>query len=131
MLIEFKFSRYKRPFISHHVQLQAEGYLLKKLGFDVSSLYYLIVIAPINADRDSKYLSDIPKKILEKIRPHLNEEHYMFRDINAYLYKFDKITAKKNFRWALEYWRKEREAQLTDNKNKCRSCEYNKSCMKK
>jgi CRISPR/Cas system-associated exonuclease Cas4 (RecB family) len=131
MLIEFKFSRYKRPFISHHVQLQAEGYLLKKLGFDASSLYYLIVIAPINADRDSKYLSDIPKKIFEKLRPHLNEEHYMFRDINAYLYKFDKITAKKNFRWALEYWRKEREAQLTDNKNKCRSCEYNKSCMKK
>ena len=47
----------------------------------------------------------------------------MFRDINGYLYKFDKTSAKKNFKWALEYWKKEREAQLTDNKNKCRSCE--------
>ena len=131
MLIEFKFSRYSNPFISHHVQLQTEGYLLKKLGFDVSSLYYLIVIAPINADRDSKYLSDIPNKILEKIRPNVNVEHYIFRDVNAYLYKFDKETAKKNFKWALEYWKKEREAQLTDNKNKCKNCEYNQSCIKK
>jgi len=55
----------------------------------------------------------------------------MYRDINAYLYKFDELTAKKNFTWALEYWKKEREAQLTDNKNKCKSCEYNKSCVKK
>lgn len=75
MLIEFKFSKYRRPFISHHVQLQAEGYLFKKLGFDVSSLYYLIVIAPINADRDSKYLNDIPKRIFEKKRSSFNEEH--------------------------------------------------------
>ena len=71
----------------------------------------------------------IPRNYLSQyITPFID---YMFRDINAYLYKFDKITAKKNFRWALEYWRKEREAQLTDNKNKCRSCEYNKSCTKK
>ncbi|MHA2337734.1 MAG: hypothetical protein ACXACX_10540 [Candidatus Hodarchaeales archaeon] len=132
MLIEFKFSSYSRPFISHHVQLQSEGYLFKKLGFDVSKLYYLIIIAPINADRDSKYLSDIPKRIFEKIRPNSYEEHYIYnRNINAYLYKFDKEIAKKNFTWALEYWKKEREAQLTDNKNKCRSCEYNSSCKKK
>jgi hypothetical protein len=131
MLIEFKFSKYSRPFISHHVQLQAEGYLLKKLGFDVSTLYYLIIIAPINSDRDSKYLSNIPKKIFEKIRPNINEEHYIFRDIYAYLYKFNKESAKKNIKWALEYWKKEREAQLTDNKNKCKSCEYNNSCERK
>lgn len=128
MLIEFKFSKYRRPFISHHVQLQTEGYLFKKLGFDVGSLYYLIVIAPINADPDSTFLNDIPKRIFEKKRSGLNEEYYKFRDINAYLYKFDKKTAKKNFKWALEYWMCERVAQLTDNKNKCRSCEYNKSC---
>ncbi|HEC40983.1 hypothetical protein LCGC14_0753760 [marine sediment metagenome] len=130
ILIEFKFSRYSRPFISHHVQLQTEGYLLSKLGFDVSTLYYLVIIAPINADRDSKYLSDIPKRIYEKIRPYTKEKHYIFRDVNAYLYKFNKETAKKNFKWALEYWNKERDAQLTDNKNKCRSCEYNQSCNK-
>ncbi len=131
LLIEFKFSKYSRPFISHHVQLQTEGYLLKKLGFDVSALYYLLIIAPINADRDSKYLNDIPKKVFEKIRPHVNEEYYVFRDIYAYLYIFDKILAKKDFKWALEYWKKEREAQLTDNRNKCKSCEYNLSCKKK
>ena len=128
ILIEFKFSKYTRPFISHHIQLQAEGFLFKKLGFDVSSLYYLIIIAPLDADRDSKYLNDIPKRIFEKLKPNSNEEHYIFKDINAYLYKFDKESAKKNLTWALEYWKKEREAQLTDNKNKCRSCEYSETC---
>lgn len=128
ILIEFKFSRYTRPFISYHVQLQAEGFLFKKLGFDVSSLYYLIIIAPINADRDSKYLNEIPRRVFEKFKPHSKEEHYTFKNINAHIYKFDKESAKKKIIWALEYWKKERAAQLTDNKNKCRRCEYSEIC---
>lgn len=131
LLIEFKFSRYSIPFDSYHVQLQTEGYLFKKLGFDVSRLYYLIIIAPTNIKPDSKYLSDIPKRVFEKIQPHIIEEHFIFKDINAYLYKFNTKTAKKNFKWALEYWKYEREAKLADNKNKCRSCEYKKPCAKK
>ncbi|KKL46101.1 hypothetical protein LCGC14_2348980 [marine sediment metagenome] len=95
ILIEYKFSRYSRPFISHHVQLQTEGYLLSKLGFDISTLYYLIIIAPIKADRDSKYLSNIPKRIYEMIKLYTKDEQYGFRDINAYLYKFNKETAKR------------------------------------
>jgi len=128
LLVEFKFSKYSRPFISHHVQLQAEGILLEKLGFDVSSLYYLIVIAPIHADRDSKFLSDVPIKIFDKITPNTAEVHEKFRDISAHLYKFNKNTAKKNVNWALEYWKQERVAQLTKNKNKCRRCAYKNSC---
>ena len=130
MLIEYKFSKYKRPFISHHVQLQAEGFLFKKLGFDISFLCYAIIIAPLDTERESKSLNNIPKIIYNKLKAEITEEHFNFGKVNAYIYKFDTNLARKNFEWALEYWKKERKAEFTDNKNKCRSCEYSDSCMK-
>jgi len=129
ILIEFKFSKYQRPFLSYRVQLQAEALLLKEIGFNTDELYYSIIIAPSDIERDSSFLNQIPTIIYNQLPDH--EEgvlHLNFGDINAYTYQFDVIEAKKKIKWAMEYWNNEREAVATDNKNKCKRCEYNDSC---
>ena len=131
LLVEFKFSKYRRPFISHHVQLRAEGILLKKLGFDVSSLHYAIIISPINAERDSELLNEIPTLIHNKLNSIERGKPLNFGNMNTFVYKLETGAAKKNLKWAIEYWKERREAQMTDNEKKCRSCEYNDSCDKK
>ncbi|HEC39041.1 MAG TPA: hypothetical protein ENI29_12450 [bacterium] len=52
-------------------------------------------------------------------------------NINAYVYVFKLNIAKKNVNWALQYWKEEREAELTNNINKCRRCNYNSGCERK
>lgn len=66
LLFEFKFSKYQRSFMSHHVQLRVEGLILKELGFDTSSLMYVIIIAPFEMKDQAKELNAIPKIIAEK-----------------------------------------------------------------
>ena len=131
MLIEFKFSRYSQPFKNYHVQLQTEGILLNSLGFTTDSLYYLIIVAPSEIERDSAFLNSIPARVYK------NRECYelgipiLFDSITGYLYKFDMTEAQRDLEWALKFWREKRSAQRTDNKNKCRSCEFYNKCQKK
>jgi len=45
-----------------------------------------------------------------------------------YLNKFNQTEAEKDLDWAIEFWKKQREAIPTRNPNKCRSCEYKMEC---
>lgn len=138
LLIEFKFSKYfnREPFRSQEVQLQNEGLFLNTLGFETSSLLYSIIIAPLSIEQESTLLNKIPTMIYKKIEGYKLGYPTSFNDINgtnisAYVYQFELDTAKKNVDWALQYWKEEREAELTKNINKCRSCHYISGCERK
>ena len=129
LLIEFKFSKYQTPFVTYHAQLQAEALLLEEIGFNTDELYYSIIIAPLDTERDSSFLNEIPIIVYNRLKNHEKGEfHLKFGDINAYTYLFNFIEAKETLERAMEYWNMEREAQANDNKNKCKNCEYNDSC---
>ncbi len=129
LLIEFKFSKYQTPFLSYHVQLQAEALLLKGIGFNTDELYYSIIIIPSDIERNWSLLNQIPLIIYNQLPDHEKGDlDQNFGGVNTYTYQFDAIKARERLDWAMEYWNKEREAVATDNKNKCRSCKYNDSC---
>jgi hypothetical protein len=52
VIFEYKFSRSKRTYPSHHVLAGVYGLLLKSLGFDTEKLHYTIVIADRRARGD-------------------------------------------------------------------------------
>ncbi len=54
MIFEFKFSKYSSSFPSHHIQAETYGIILSELGFDTSSLFYAIVILPLNMVKKKK-----------------------------------------------------------------------------
>lgn len=128
MLIEFKFSRYATPFDSYHVQLQAEGILLNTLGFDTDSLYYLIIIAPLGMEKNSELLNSIPARVYAYRNRYELGTPIIFDSVKSYLFKFDEKIAQQNLVWALDFWNTKRDAQKTENKNKCRSCDFHEYC---
>jgi hypothetical protein len=50
LVLEFKFSAWRRPFPSHRLQLLAYGYLLDQNGYDVSRLVCGVLMLPPRAD---------------------------------------------------------------------------------
>ncbi|KKL90616.1 hypothetical protein LCGC14_1902910 [marine sediment metagenome] len=138
LLVEYKFSKYynREPFKSQEIQLLSEGLFLNELGFNIDSLFYTIIIAPLKIEKNIKLLPEIPGYVYKKIMNNKRGFPTSFNDINgtninAYVYQFELDIAKKNVDWALRYWKEEREAELTKNINKCRSCNYISGCERK
>ena len=109
---------------------------LNELGFNTDSLLYTIIIAPLKIEKNIKLLTEIPGYVYKKIKNNKRGFPTSFNDIigtniNAYVYQFELDIAKKNVDWALGYWRGEREAELTKNIKKCRSCNYISGCERK
>ena len=134
LLFEFKFSTYTTTFPGQHVQAESYGLLLKESGFDTSSLFYAIVVLP-HEIKDSNFLKELPKKIAEEFfRKELftqSSSKLYYDKINVFIQEFDQKQAEKDLGYALEYWLGLREAEGTDNPNKCRSCELLAHCPKK
>lgn len=128
IVFEFKFSRSGIAYPSHHVQARIYGILLENMGFNTDNLYYSIVVA----DPTSKGDPNLQQKAMNAIKEKKLEETLVsIENANVYHYKFDKIAAKKNLSWALDFWKKSREALPATNSNKCLSCEYQKKCFRK
>ena len=125
VVFEYKFSRRKRAYPSHHVQAGFYGLLLKGIGFDTGKLFYAIVVADRNA-RDDSHLRD---NALEAVKENGPKNAIMpVEKAVIYLNKFDEQTAKSSLDWAIQFWKKQREATSTKNPNKCRVCEYEEEC---
>ena len=95
------------------------------MGFDTSKLFYAIVIANPKAKDDSNLKEKVVHAVyvngLKKAILHIN-------NARIYVHKFDQKEAELNLNWAINFWKKKREAVPTRNPNKCRSCEYNLKC---
>ena len=125
VVLEYKFSRSKRAYSSHHVQAGFYGILLKNIGFDVGKLYYAIVVA----DRSSKYDPNLKQRVVEAITENgLKNSIIPIENAVIYLNKFDEQVAESSLDWAIQFWKSQREATLTTNHSKCIVCEYKEKC---
>ena len=125
VIFEYKFSRSQRAFKSHHVQARTYGIILRNMGFDTNRLFYAIVIADPKARDDKGLKKRVVKAIMEN---GLKEAVLTTENARIYFNKFNQTEAEQDLDWAIEFWRKQREAIPTRNPNKCKSCEYNAEC---
>lgn len=127
IIFEYKFSRRRKVYPSHHVQAGFYGILLKNLGFNTEKLFYAIVVA----DRKSKQDPNLKDKVLDAVT-NIGQKSCAIKIDNAtiYLNKFDEEQAKASVEWALKFWKKQRDAICTTNHYKCRICEYEEYCKK-
>ncbi len=132
MIFEYKFSKYKIPFSSRHLQAQAYGIILRELGFDTSFLFYAIVVVPPEMKQEMDFLKKIPNLVLdqfiEKALVVQDESTLALGDVKVFVFKFDSTQPEERLDWALKFWKCERESIKTDNANKCNSCDYKEHC---
>lgn len=125
VIFEYKFSKSKRAYLSHHVQAGFYGLLLKYLGFNTEKLFYSIVVA----DRTAKYDQYIKDEVFDAVRKNPKKNSILsLKNAIIYFNKFDELEAQSNIDWAIQFWKKRREATLTNNSKKCKICEYYKQC---
>jgi hypothetical protein len=125
VVFEYKFSRSKVAYPSYHVQAQTYGILLENMSFDTSRLFYAIVVADPKTKGSRELRQNVVRTV---IRNGLKEAVYSINDANIYYNKFNREIAEKDLTWAIEFWNKSREAQPTNNQNKCSRCEYQIKC---
>ncbi len=125
VVFEYKFSRSRRAYPSHHVQVGFYGLLLKNLGFDTGKLFYAIVVA----DRRARNDLNLRDNVVEAVKKNGFKNAILpIENAVIYLNRFDEEAAKSSLEWALQYWKGQREAISTTNPNKCRNCEYKEEC---
>jgi len=125
VIFEYKFSRSKRAYPSYHVQAGFYGILLKSLGFDTEKLFNAIVVADRRA-RDDPNLKD---NVFEAVMKNgLVKAVLPIENAVIYLNKFDEQEAESSLEWAIQFWKAQRDAISTTNRNKCRVCEYKEEC---
>ncbi len=127
VVFEYKFSRSKRTYPSHHVQAGFYGLLLKSLGFDTAKLFCAIVIADRSAKDDPNLRDNVVMAVEEN---GLKNAILPMENAVIYLNKFDEQVAQSSLEWAIQFWKGRREAVSTTNLNKCRNCEYQEQCQK-
>jgi len=127
IIFEYKFSKTQIPFRDHHVQARTYGLLLRNMGFETSRLFYAIVIVNPRAKDDEKLKHRVYQALLEN-GP--KEAVLTTKNAKIYLNRFVSRDAELEVEWAIEFWKKKREAIATKNPNKCQSCEYNEQCKK-
>jgi hypothetical protein len=126
VIFEYKFSRNRRAYPSHHVQAGFYGLLLNSLGFNTEKLFYAIVVA----DRKARDDPNLKESVFVAVKNNgLKKTILPIENAVIYLNKFDKQEAKASLDWAIEFWKGQREAILTKNSNKCRVCEYKDECQ--
>ena len=126
IIFEYKFSRSKRAYPSHHVQAGFYGLLLKSFGFDTEKLFYAIIVA----DRRARDDPNLKESVFEAVMKNgLTKAILPIENAVIYLNKFDEQEAKSSLDWAIEFWKGQREAISTKNFNKCRVCEYKDECQ--
>ena len=90
-------------------------------------MFYAIVVADRNS-RDDPNLRDNALEAVKKNGP--KKAILPIENAIVYLNKFDEQEAKSSLEWAIQFWKKQREAISTTNHNKCRVCEYEEECKR-
>lgn len=111
------------PWRDHAVQVQVYGLLLDLMGFDCSSLKLSVWYA-----RRGWHLLLLLRSTVsfEGVLERLEEAHP--NDLRAFTLGYSRAEAERLVRWALSYWRGEREPVPTRNPRKCARCAYRSEC---
>jgi CRISPR/Cas system-associated exonuclease Cas4 (RecB family) len=126
IIFEFKFSKSRIAYQTHHIQAQTYGLILKKMGFDTSHLFYAIVTADPKTRGNRKFRK---QAVAAAIENGPKEAVLQIKDATIHLHKFNPIDIENNIAWAINYWKQNREATPTNNPNKCSRCEYQTQCQ--
>ena len=128
-LLDYKFSKHKRIFPSHRIQVDTYGFLLHKNHLDTDNLICGIVIV----EPEMNDLEDVH----DDITPQLQAEAFKMRQrrlekvniegpgLYGQLYSYSLDNTKKNLDWAIGYWKKQRNACPTRKAHKCNACQFN------
>jgi CRISPR/Cas system-associated exonuclease Cas4 (RecB family) len=124
-LLEVKFSNSPYPYRSYHAQARVYGRILDGAGFDTSDLLYVIAVAP----RESRGDGGLFGRVIEALKEcGFGEASFEVDEVHIFVYEYNQPEAVRDLDWALEYWRRARDAAPVDNHAKCRSCEYREKC---
>ena len=126
IIFEFKFSRSRIAYSTHHMQAQTYGVILDKMGFDTSQLFYAIVTANPKTRGSRKFRKEA---IAAVIKNGPKEAVLQIKDATIHFHKFDISNIEGNLIWAIDFWKQNREATATNNPNKCFRCEYQTQCQ--
>lgn len=127
IVFEYKFSKSRIAYRTHHVQARTYGILLRDMGFDTSRLFYAIVIA----DPETRHDKGLRKKVVKAVYENGPKETELnVQNTVIYLQKFNEEEAERDLDWAIEFWKNTRDATMTSNPNKCRNCEHRVECSK-
>ncbi len=134
LVLEFKFSTWRKPFPSHRLQVLAYGYLLGQNGYDVSRLVCGVLMLPPTAPRDTP-VAEADYAVCAAHASHLAARRRpggpevaaspeAVAGGTLSLFPYDAAEAAKRLAWAVEYWQGRRAPGLADNPNKCRRCAF-------
>jgi CRISPR/Cas system-associated exonuclease Cas4 (RecB family) len=126
LVVERKFSNSLKVYNPYHIQAQLYCLGLGEMGFNNGNTKYRIMVFKRSCYECHK-LVDNSCPIFELGRAQFQCDMGVTR---AYLYVFDKTTITRDLDWALEYWLCQRDAIPSQNKAKCKACEYNEICKR-
>jgi len=127
IVFEYKFSKSRTAYRTHHVQARTYGILLRNMGFDTSQLFYAVVIA----DPRTRHDKELKRKVIDAVVKNGPKEAILeIENAAVHFHKFNQTDAEKDLDWATEFWKKTREATMTSNPNKCIKCEHKVECSK-
>ncbi len=142
LVLEFKFSAWRRPFPSHRLQLLAYGYLLGQNGYDVSRLVCGVLMLPPRPDGgeafslpEADYASCAALAAALAVEVEARPAAARRGGVEVIapepvgggalsLFPYDPVEAARRLAWAIGYWEGRRAPQLADNPNKCRRCAF-------
>jgi CRISPR/Cas system-associated exonuclease Cas4 (RecB family) len=125
ILFEFKFSKSRIAYSTHHIQAQTYGVVLENMGFDTRHLFYAIVTADPKTRGNKKFRKEAVDAVIQN-GP--KEAILQMKNATIHFHKFNRSAVENNLSWAIDYWKQNREATPTNNTNKCTRCEYQTQC---
>ncbi|HEX7124143.1 MAG TPA: hypothetical protein VF406_00015 [Thermodesulfobacteriota bacterium] len=133
LVLEFKFSAWRRPFPSHRLQLLAYGFLLGQGGYDVSRLVCGVLMLPPGArpaalaEADYAVCAAHASHLAARRRPggpDVTAAPEAVAGGTLSLFPYDAAEAARRLGWAVAFWKGRRPARLADNPSKCRRCVF-------
>lgn len=136
LLVEFKFSRRSNLFPSQQTQTNLYGWLLQQNQFDIRALLCAVAIFPATPPHIQLLPADLTGEIInaaEKLRGKVRRSPVpIFRrepSFTLHLFPFRPELAERDLRWAVDYWKGEREPEASGSINKCRICRFNAEAL--
>lgn len=127
LLLEYKFTKSRRPWRDYHVQARVYCLLLHLMGFNTEELKYAFILVPPEC-KVKRELRGILKTILSNPEKDMIEEKVNALTVRIYVTDFEMDPARQDLHWALGFWKKERAAIPTRKAGKCATCEFKQTC---
>jgi hypothetical protein len=133
LVLEFKFSAWRRPFPSHRLQLLAYGLLLGQNGYDVARLVCGVLMLapgakPVALSEPDYAVCAAHASSLAARRtpggPAVTAAPEAVAGGTLSLFPYDAAEAARRLGWAVTFWQGRRPARLADNPSKCRRCAF-------